>query len=80
MEDDLVAIHTLTSRFEADLLLNALEQEGIPALLRSFEETPYDGLFVPQRGWGKILVPEAFEAKAAAIIQSLLEDLKTRKL
>jgi len=80
MEDDLVVIHTLTSRFEADLLLNALEQEGIPALLRSFEETPYDGLFVPQRGWGKILVSEAFEAKATAIIQSLLEDLKTRKL
>jgi hypothetical protein len=80
MEDNLIVIHTLTSRFEADLLLDALEQEGIPALLRSFEETPYDGLFVPQRGWGKILVPEALEAKATAIIQPLLEDLKTRKL
>jgi hypothetical protein len=80
MEDNLVAIHPLTSRFEADLLLNALEQEGIPALLRSFEETPYDGLFVPQRGWGKILVSEAYESQATALIQSLLEDLKTRKL
>ncbi len=44
MEDHLESVHTLTSRFEADLLMDALEREQIPALLRSFEETPYDGL------------------------------------
>lgn len=80
MEDNFVSIHTLTSRFEADLLMDALEREAIPALLRSFEETPYDGLFVQQRGWGQILVPEDRAAQARAVVESLLADVKARKL
>jgi hypothetical protein len=80
MEDDLVQIHTLTNRFEADLLLDALQREGIPALLRSFEETPYDGLFVQQRGWGQILVPEKDAAAATEIIAALAHYTKTRRL
>ena len=64
--------HTVGNRFEADLLLHALEQEGIPVRLRSYEETPYDGLFVPQRGWGALFVPEEDEEAARELIQRIL--------
>jgi hypothetical protein len=70
-------IHTLANRFEADLLLDALNQEAIPAFLRTFEETAYDGLFVCQRGWGWLMVPEELSAQAIAIIAPLLENLKS---
>ncbi|QCQ20729.1 DUF3786 domain-containing protein [Desulfoglaeba alkanexedens] len=73
-------IHTLADRFEADLLMQALQREGIPAILRSFEETAYDGLFVPQRGWGKIMVPESRAAAARLAIAAILEDLRSPRL
>ncbi|MHC1726450.1 MAG: DUF3786 domain-containing protein [Syntrophobacteraceae bacterium] len=69
-----VTVHTLANRFEADIIMDALRQEGIPALLRSFEETPYTGLFIPQRGWGRILVPSEVETLAREIIISLAEE------
>jgi hypothetical protein len=80
MEDDFVQVHTLTDRFEGDLLLDALKREGIPALLRSFEETPYDGLFVQQRGWGQILVPAKDAALAKEVIAALDQHAKARRL
>ncbi|SHE56109.1 Putative signal transducing protein [Desulfacinum infernum DSM 9756] len=70
--------HTLANRFEADLLTDALEKEGIPILVRSFEETAYDGLFVPQRGWGQILVPAQDITRARAVIAPLLETLEAQ--
>lgn len=72
--------HTLSNRFEADLIMDALEREGIPAVLRTFEETPYDGLFIPQRGWGRVLVAKVDVSKAKAVIALLMEDLESRQL
>ena len=71
-----VSVHTLANRFEADVLMEALRQEGIPALLRGFEETPYTGLFIPQRGWGRVLVPREMESEAREIICALIEDIQ----
>jgi hypothetical protein len=67
-----VRLYTVGNRFEADLLLHALEQEEIPVRLRIYEETPYDGLFVPQRGWGTLFVPEAYEDGARELIHRIL--------
>ncbi len=75
-----VPVHTLSNRFEADALLSALEQEGIPILLRSFEETPYDGLFVSQRGWGLIMVPEELQSEAREIVESLGKEVEEKRL
>lgn len=75
-----VPVHTLSNRFEADALLDALEREGIPTLLRSFEETPYDGLFVSQRGWGLIMVPEEWLAKARRTIESFAREIEAKNL
>jgi hypothetical protein len=72
-EPQYIKVHTLSNRFEADVITEALEQEGIPVLLRSFVETPYSGLFVPQRGWGRIMVPKQMADRARAIISDLAE-------
>jgi len=74
------SIHTLSNRFEADLLLDTLRKEGIPAFLRSFEETAYDGLFVCQRGWGWLMVPEELSSQALQIIKPLIEDIQSRTI
>jgi hypothetical protein len=72
---DLVRIHTVENRFEADLLVQVLRQENIPVLLRRFEETAYDGLFVTQMGWGALLVPGDYEEAAARVVNRVLESI-----
>jgi len=73
----LIPIYTLANRFEADLLMDALHRDGVPAILRSFEETAYDGLFVPQRGWGQILVPEEYVSEAHDVMTPLIQELQS---
>lgn len=75
-----VTVHTLSNRFEADMLTQALEQENIPVLVRGFEETAYDGLFIKQKGWGWLQVPEDFEATAREVIARVGPDLERRGL
>jgi hypothetical protein len=72
---DMVRVHTVENRFEADLLIQSLRQEHIPAMLRRFEETAYDGLFVTQMGWGAILVPGDYEEEAARVISRVLASI-----
>ena len=74
-QQDMVRIHTVENRFETDLLVQALRQENIPVLLRRFEETAYDGLFVTQMGWGAILVPGDYEKEAARVISRVLASI-----
>lgn len=74
-QSDMVRIHTVENRFEADLLMQALGEECIPAMLRPFEETAYDGLFVTQMGWGAILVPGDYEGEARRVIENVLESI-----
>jgi len=74
-QSDMVRIHTVENRFEADLLMQALGEESIPAMLRRFEETAYDGLFVIQMGWGAILVPGDYETEARSVIENVLENI-----
>ena len=76
-ESQLIPIYTLGNRFEADLLMDALHREDITAILRSFEETAYDGLFVPQRGWGQILVPQEYVSEAQEVIAPLIQEMQS---
>jgi len=59
--------------FEAERIKEALEEEGIPVLLRTFEDTAYDGIYVAQKGWGYVEVPKNDKPVAEQVIQ----DLKT---
>ncbi len=69
----LVKVYTLKDRFEADLIKMELEKEGIPVLIRYFKDTAYDGIYIPQKGWGEVRVPEKEKERAKEIISALEE-------
>lgn len=64
-------VHTAPNRFEADIIIEALRSEGIPIRLHVYEEVAYNGIFVPQLGWGSIMVPQEMVEKAREIVESL---------
>jgi len=76
----LVKIFTLNNRFEADLITRELEKEGITVLIRNFRDTAYDGIFIPQKGWGEVRVPEKDKQRAEYIINALEDDLEAGKV
>ena len=61
----------IENRFEGDRISQALNQAGIPFLIKSFHDTAYDGLYLPQKGWGAILVPEEFGKEAERVISEV---------
>ena len=63
----MVLLRDLDDRFQADLWTQALEEQGIPHLLRTFEDTAYDGLFISQKGYGRIFVEEEWLERAQEI-------------
>ena len=67
------------NKFEADLIAQTLQQEGINCMIRSYHDTAYDGIFIPQKGWAAVMVPEELEAKASDIIAELRQGLKEKK-
>lgn len=70
---------TLESKFEEDIVSQALEKEKIPFLIRRYSDTAYDGLFIPQKGWATVMVPGEFAEKAEAIIQNLRRDFEAEE-
>jgi hypothetical protein len=79
MEENFKKITVAENRFEADLISQTLQEEGIPCMIRSYHDTAYDGIFIPQKGWGGVLVPEKWAEKALAIIAELRQGLKSRE-
>jgi hypothetical protein len=71
LEMEYMNVHTLSDRFEADVIKDALEQEGIPVIVRQFMETAYSNIFVHQKGWGRIMVPKEKADLAREIIAEL---------
>jgi len=63
---------TVENRFEGDRVSQALEEAGIPFLIKSFHDTAYDGLYILQKGWGVILVPEIF----CETVEKMMAELK----
>jgi hypothetical protein len=59
---------TVENRFEGDRISQALEEAKIPFLIKSFHDTAYNGLYLPQKGWGAVLVPKEVRKAAAEII------------
>jgi hypothetical protein len=64
------------SRFEGDRVSQALEEAGIPFLIKSFLDTAYDGLYIPQKGWGMVLVPEKFKEDSEKIVLEVKKNFK----
>ena len=59
------------NRFEGDRVSQALNEAEIPFLMKSFLDTAYDGLYIPQKGWGAVMVPENFGEEAEKLISEL---------
>ena len=56
------------NRFEGDRIRQALEEAQIPYMIKSYLDTAYDGLYIPQKGWGAVMVPEELREKAERVI------------
>jgi hypothetical protein len=65
---ELAPLCSVGGRLEAQALLGMLADEGIPALLRSYEETAFDGLFVNPKGWGQLWVVADRTKEAEALV------------
>ncbi len=70
-KEEFVPVKVAENSFEVDTVKEALEQEGIPVLIRLFEDTAYDGIYVSQKGWGYVEVPQSDKKKAEKIIDDL---------
>jgi hypothetical protein len=68
----LARVHILANEIEAQVLKDVLEHEGIPAIIQSYRDLAFDGLFIPQRGWGCILTRVEDSQRAVEAIQAAL--------
>jgi len=59
------------NQFEGDRISQTLKEAEIPFLIKSFLDTAYDGLYVPQKGWGAVMVPERFREEAERMISEV---------
>lgn len=66
----------LENRFEGDRISQSLQAVEIPFRIQSFLDTAYDGLYVPQKGWGMVLVPQTFLEEAERIISEVKRGFK----
>jgi len=71
--DVFVRVADAGDRFEADVIKDALEKEHIPVLVRTFQDTSFDGIYVPQKGWAVIEVPERLLPRARMVIDAIAE-------
>jgi hypothetical protein len=66
--DQWVKAGTVENRFEGDRISQALHEAGIPFLIKTFLDTAYDGLYIPQKGWGIVMVSEKNREEAERLI------------
>ena len=64
------------NRFEGDRISQSLQEAGIPFMVKSFLDTAYNGLYIPQKGWGMVLVPETYVEEAESIISEVKGSFK----
>jgi len=73
----MIRLTTLENRFEADLIAQALAEEGITFVVRTYEDSAYDGLYVTQKGFGVVLVEEEDQDRAKVIVEELRRSVET---
>jgi len=69
--DEWVKAGTVENRFEGDRIFQALQDAGIPFLIKSFLDTAYNGLYVPQKGWGVVMVSKKNKEEAEKLIREI---------
>jgi hypothetical protein len=74
--DQWVKAGVIENRFEGDRISKALQEAGIPFLIKSFLDTAYDGLYLPQKGWGIVMVSEKNKEEVERIISEIKNTFK----
>jgi hypothetical protein len=69
--DQWVKVGTVENRFEGDRISQALHEAGIPFFVKSFLDTAYDGLYIPQKGWGIVMVSKKDKEEAERLISEV---------
>jgi hypothetical protein len=67
------------NRFEGDRISQVLNEAEIPFMIKSFLDTAYDGLYLPQKGWGAVMVPEKFGEAAGKVISEVKRIFKAEE-
>ncbi len=67
------------NRFEGDRISQSLKEAEVPFMIKSFHDTAYNGLYVPQKGWGMVLVPEDFAEDAERIISEVRKSFEEER-
>lgn len=67
-KDPWVKAGTVENQFEGDRISQALQEAGVPFLIKSFLDTAYDGLYIPQKGWGVVMVSKKNREEAKRLI------------
>ena len=75
----MIRVTTLENRFETDLITDALDQEGIEHVVKPFQDSAYDGLFVTQKGYGLLLVEESQADRAREIVAAVRESVESEE-
>jgi len=58
---------------EAQIAEGALREAAIPCIVEDFSVNPFDGVWVPQRGWGRILVREQDLERSREVLEQALK-------
>jgi len=69
--DQWVKVGTVENRFEGDRISQALGEAGIQFLIKSFLDTAYNGLYIPQKGWGVVMVSEKNKEEAERLVSEI---------
>lgn len=67
----MIPVHTLKNQIEAQVIELALKEAGLKFVIRTFSDSAYNGIFVPQMGYGQVLIDEKSKSEAEEIIRSL---------
>ncbi len=62
---------TIENRFEGDRISQSLQEAGISFFIKSFLDTAYNGLYIPQKGWGVVMVSEKNKGEAERLISEV---------
>ena len=74
--DQWVKAGAIENRFEGDRISQALQEAGIPFFVKSFLDTAYNGLYIPQKGWGIVMVSEQNKEEAERLISEVKKTFK----
>jgi len=64
-------ILSLSNEIEAIRIIEILDSNEIPHLVRSFHDSAYNGIFQNQYGWGVLEADESNEARILELVKDL---------